>query len=203
MKRFDRAMADRIRAAVTAAEAGSAIEIVVRVAPASGGYRDVPWLVGVSAGTIMLAVALFAPIDVTPPFVIPEVALAGALGAWLARRVRLARWLTSPRRRAAQALEGARASFHTEAVGDTRAHTGVLVYASVLEDCIVVLPDRALEGRAPGATWGAVAKVGRAADAALPERLLAVLAALGQLGREHVPCTEEDINELSDEPRIG
>jgi uncharacterized membrane protein len=204
MRRFDAAVAKRIQEAVARAEGGCDLEIVVRVVPASGGYRDVAAAVGAVVATISLALVLFAPFVVSPWWVLPDVVLTGLVATWLAARVpSLLRALTPPARLRSQALTGARAAFHEEAVGATRRRTGVLVFATVLEDEVLLLLDHPLEGRAPKVVWDTVAQAGARGSADLAERILHVIEELGRTGGRHVPALADNPNELPDAPRIG
>lgn len=204
LRRFDSDVKERIRAAVAAAESGCELELVVRVVPWSGSYRDVPLLAGAAAGALVLAATLFAPIYVDPIFVLPDVLAGGALVGWMFTRLRGARrLLTTTRRRRAQVEERALAEFHREAVSATRARTGVLLLVSMLEGEIALLVDHPLEGKAPRAAWDVIGRRGRADGSDVVERLLRMIADLGELGRQCVPPTTDNPNELPDEPRIG
>jgi uncharacterized membrane protein len=196
MRRFDRFANDRIHAAVTELERHSAAEVVVKVVAASADYPDLPWRFG-AAGVLAAMVASAAMTAADPPLdtgkVLIGLAAAGLVGYFVGDLLR-------PLRRAVAAA--ARLAFHDEALERTRHHTGVMVYASVLEDRVVVVVDRALEGRAPGAAWNRLNTVG-APGTPLLERLLAVLAELGALVATIAPRRDDDVNELSDAPLIG
>lgn len=203
MKRFDEQVAERLRAAVAAAEGRSDLEIVCRVVPRSGGWRSVPWIVGCGVGVALLALVLFAPFSVDPAWVLPEVVLPAAALGWGVSRWPLAlRALAGAGRLDARVLERAQAEMVREAVTATRRGTGVLVMASVLEDRVVTLFDHPLLGRAPRAEWEAAALKGRG-PGDLVGRMLAVVEAVGAVGARHVPALDDNPNELPDEPRIG
>ena len=196
-------MKRRLTEAVAAVEATSGLEVVVRVAPRSGSYRDVAWSGGAALGFALLAAATYLPVQVSDLWLVPNVLLAGAVGAWLTSRLPVVvRLLTRTARRDAQVLEAARACFVSHAVSATGDRTGVLVYASNLEGRVVVLPDFGAEAAAPDAEWAAVRRLGQR-EGALPDRVLAVLAGLVPLGERFVTRRADDTNELPDEPSIG
>jgi putative membrane protein len=206
MRRFDRFANDRIHAAVTELERHSAAEVVVKVVAESADYPDLPWRFG-AAGVLAAMVASAAMTAADPPLdtgkVLIGLAAAGLVGYFVGDLLRpLRRWMLSQGRLDRAVAAAARLAFHDEALERTRHHTGVMVYASVLEDRVVVVVDRALEGRAPGAAWNRLNTVG-APGTPLLERLLAVLAELGALVATIAPRRDDDVNELSDAPLIG
>jgi putative membrane protein len=200
MGHFSTADVARLNAAVTASERGTALEIVVRVARQSGTYTDIAWAIGSLGALAGLVAALFVPMEISPVLVSPAVVASGAIAAAPAVLVPAIRRRLIPRaRRDAQVAEGASAAFHTKAVSATRDRTGVLVYASILEDQIVVLPDHPLEGRFERAAWGRVSLLARTTSGPFVSRIEAVIAALGELGRHALPRGADDANELPDD----
>lgn len=201
-KSFDATAAERLRAGVRAVEQASALEVVVRVVPWSGSYRDVRWRTAALLAFAALVAMVFAPVIIGDMLALVLVLLAGAVGWLVAGRPAVTRWQTSTGRRAEQVLRAARACFHEEAVAVTRGRTGVLLYASVLEDRALTLRDHPLEGRAPLAEWGAIDRLGRPDGSDLRDRLDGMLGALGTLGARVAPPRADETNELPDAPRI-
>lgn len=151
-----------------------------------------------------LCVVIFSPWVFAPVWVVPEAVLLGAVGVALGWKVpAVARLFTTAGRRAREVRLGAQAAFYTEAVSATAGGTGVLVYCSVLEDSVVLIADFAIEGKAPGARWAEVGSKGASDGTDLVERLVAVIEGVGALGAEVAPRAADDVNELSDDPRIG
>lgn len=203
MQRFDARAAAALEAGVAAVEQASALEVVVRVVPWSGSYRDLGWRAALGAAFVTLLVVLFAPFVVDAAWVPPIVAGAAGLGGLTVRVPALARWQGGRHRLEAQVRRAALACFHEEAVGATRDRTGVLVFASVLEDRALTVRDHALEGRAPLAEWGRIDQLGRPDGRDLPTRLHDMLGALAALGPRVAPRQGDEANELPDAPRIG
>lgn len=204
MRHFDEEVSQRLEDGITELEKRCLLEVVVRVTPRSDTYRDTALLWGLLGGLATLVVALFAPLDVHPATVVPNVIVVGLIIGWLGRGRPGTRLLTSARRRQDRCLQMARACFVAESISGTRDRTGVLVYASALEDVVIVLPDLGAEGLAPEVEWTEINRLA-AEPGHLPDRIMKVLPALGELGAKHCPAGEDDDNpdELSNKPIIG
>ncbi len=203
MKRFDSDAADRIEAAIEAAEAVSELEIVVRVIGRSDPYPDVRWLWGAALTFAVLVFSILTPWDFEPLWLLLELPLVGLLGWWLGGSDALTGLATTRRRRADHVRRGANDCFVENAMSGTRARTGVLVYASVLERLVLVLPDHGADAAAPQAEWDAITIRGRTGDRDLLERVLSVLDDLKELGAKRLPPTEDNPDELPNRPIMG
>jgi putative membrane protein len=205
MIRTDRSFSDAVAEAVRAAERGTAAEIVVVVAARSGSYLDLALIAGAAIAAVVLAVALFAPAVFPPLAVALEVPVAFGVTAWLLNRTPgLLSWLV-PRVRARGQVERAAAEyFLAEAVHGTNAHTGLLLFVSVLEERATLVPDLGLQGRVPEPLWMTVrfAERGDGRRVKTRDDLLRGIAAIGGLLRERAPEDRGDVNELPDAPRI-
>jgi len=205
MIKTDREFSEAVEHAVRAAERGTAAELIVVVASRSGSYLDAALAAGGLVALVTLVVALFAPISLRPAAVAVEVPLAFALAAWIAHRAPVVlRALTPPHRMRRQVERAAAEHFVAEAVHGTRGRTGLLVYLSLLEERVVLLPDLGLQGRVPLAllqdvSWAA------SGDPSHPRSQADVLrgiAGLGALLNERLPADGDDTNESPDAPRI-
>jgi len=209
----------RVSAAVAAAEARTAGEIVTVVADRSDGYSDIAfaWAALVS----FTALALFA---LFPQFVLGKLEwLAGGwnhewtdrellgiatalaivkfLAAWAILHWQRLRFALVPAPiKTARALGRAIDLFKVGAERRTHGRTGILIYLSMREHRAEIVADEAIASKVPPETWGeAMAamlveiKAGRCADGmiAAVERVGAVLA-------EHFPRAADDHNELPD-----
>ena len=151
----------RINAAVTAAEARTSAEIVPVVARDSGRYDRAEDAVGFVIGLGVLALVWLvypAPPEpgswAGPPAALELVALLGAmivgssLGTALATRVPWLRRLAIPPAQMQEEVErAARAMFHDRRVHHTRERDAVMIYVSVFERVVWIIPDRAIEDR--------------------------------------------------------
>lgn len=196
MIRNDRRFAPALEHAVGEAERGTAAELIVVVASRSGSYLDVALASGGVAALAVLIAALFVPAVFRPAAVALEVPLVFGLAAWLAHRTPpWLRLLTPAARQREQVDRAAAARFLAEAVHGTRARTGLLVYVSLLEEQVSLVPDLGLEGRVPRTAWPAI-RPRTEAD------VLDGIRAIGVLLRAHVPGDAADVNESPDAPRM-
>jgi putative membrane protein len=205
MIRTDRAFSEAVTRAVSGAERGTGAELIVVVAARSGTYLDVALLAGAAAASLTLLVALFAPAVFPPAVVAVEVPLVLAIAAWLAHRTpALLRALTPQARMRRQVDRAAAAHFLAEAVHGTRRRTGLLVYLSLLEEHVALIPDLGLEGKIPSAVWSEVAW-GTDGDRKRPRSGSDFAGGIDQIGailRTRVPADDTDGNESPDAPRF-
>ena len=145
---FSEADRERIRAAVQAAEARCGAELVPAVEPDSDDYEAVPWKLAALL-TLFMLVALMALHQFTDallwwplPLFGLLILLAGAVGYMLPR------WSQGIRRRLIHAnrLEfevdrSAHELFHELGVSNTTDRMGILLYFSLFERRLEILPD--------------------------------------------------------------
>jgi putative membrane protein len=190
---------DATRQAIAEIEGRTSAEVVVTLRRHSGDYRRADFLLGFLLALVTLLLLLFLPQSFALLAFPIDVTLAFLAGAWLGPRCpRLRRWLTPKAVRRANVHVCARAAFVDSAVHRLARRNGLLVYVSLLERAIEVLPDLGLEPDELGQPWNLA--VGRLRDALLPrpnfERFLATLRGLGPpLGRAY-PRTADDVDEL-------
>lgn len=204
--KFTEADYDAITEAVEAAEAKTTAELVVVIRPQSGSYRDVCYAAGAVASFLALLFVLYSPYDFSPFWIPPELAVIFAIVALLVGFSSLRRALTTKARRKSQVLACASAAFFAEGVGRTRAHTGVLIYFSMLERRIELLPDTGVLQAVPLAEWREFLKTLKpAAHAHRPTALfIERLHALGELLGRFMPANDADNpDEIPNRPRVG
>ena len=205
MMRTDHRFSEAVERAVREAERGNAAELIVVVSARSGSYLDVALAIGAAAATAVLLLALFAPATFHPVAVAIEVPLAFGLVAWLAHRSPgLLGAVVSAARKRKQVERAAAEHFLAEAVHGTRGRTGLLVYPSLLEERVALLPDLGLEGRVPGAAWSEV-RWSATGDPSRPRTQDDFVSGIEQLGailRARLPADGGDDNEVPDAPRI-
>jgi putative membrane protein len=201
----------RIDEAVRAAESGTSGEVVVVIASASGDYASASWWSAFAlASLIMLAdlgyrhYATFW-LSWNADAVWLAVLVAGSLGFLAAYWPPLRRALAGRERLARAVRQAAEAAFARERVFETRDRTGILVYLSLLERQVVVLPDAGIAAKAPEAAWAAVVsevvlgmKAGRPAEA-----LVAAVKTCGStLLAAGFTARPDDTNEIPDGARF-
>jgi putative membrane protein len=195
----------RVESAVRRLESRSAAEVVVVAAQRSGSYRDIALGVGAGVAWIALVIVVVSPVAFSAYWTLLETAAVFGLTSWLTHRTPslLARLVTASRRKR-QCLQATRAAYLEEAVDRTRDRTGVLVYLSLLERRVTLLPDVGVLGRVPAGKLYAV----RWGDGPDPEdtssldAFLAGLAALETILADGIPAGEDNPNERPDSPRI-
>ncbi|HEU4536317.1 MAG TPA: hypothetical protein VFS00_19465 [Polyangiaceae bacterium] len=201
---FEAKARERVGEAVRAIELETSAEVVVALRPASGHYRHTDYLVGAIVALALLCVFLYHPEPFAYDFLPLELAAAFGLGALgSAYFGPLRRALTSRALRAASVRRAAREAFVDLGVSRTRARTGVLVYVSMFERRVEVVPD-------VGVDAGALEAAARQAQAALEggpgrgpsfERFVAALRRFGPARAAALPREDDDVNELGDEVR--
>ncbi len=209
----------RVSAAVSAAEAHSAGEIVTILTDRSDGYTDVAL-----AWAALAAFTALTFLSVAPDFALglydglladwghqwtPRqiFALAAAVGILMFLAVlglqlwqRLKFWLVLPSIKAARVRNRAVTCFKVGAERRTHGRTGILIYLSMREHRAEIVADAAIASLVAPEVWGeamaamlAELKQGRIADG-----MIAAVDRVGMVLAEHFPRHENDVNELPD-----
>ena len=209
----------RVSAAVSAAEAHTAGEIVTIVTDRSDGY----WDVALAWAALVAATALLA-LSLRPEFYLglvdrltgawanewaPGEIFALALGmatlkflGMLALQLwqPLKFWLVPPPVKSRRVLLRAVTCFKVGAERRTHGRTGILIYLSLREHRAEIVADAAIVSQVAAEAWGeAMAallteiKAGRLADG-----MIAAIGHVGVLLAAHFPRAENDVNELPD-----
>jgi putative membrane protein len=201
----------RIGEAVREAEAGTSGEVVVVITDASDDYDEVPWRAALGlAGLVMLAdlgYRHFATfwLSWNADVVWLGVGAAGIVGYLAASWPPLRRALIGRERMALRVRRAAEAAFTTERVFETRDRTGILIFLSLLEHQVRVMPDVGIAAKTPETEWAGVVstivqgmKAGRPADAVVT----AVRSCGDVLRAAGFTARPDDANELPDAARV-
>lgn len=201
---FDQSACDRLADSVREIERETDAEMVIVVRARSGNYRHADYLCGALLAFASLLFLIFSPVDFGPYFVVIDVALFFALGAYISSRSSaLRRWLTTKKYRADAARMGAAAMFYEAGIANTDAEMGVLIYLSLLERRLEIIADRGVLKAAPPLEWNeCVYELHRAGRRPQLDALLQALKHLGAVLAECLPPTGENPNELPDMPRF-
>lgn len=196
---------ERLEARVAEVERGTCAELVVVLARRSGEYRDLALFPGAAAAALALLLVMYLPVDVPEPLVLPLVFLAGLVGILAGRRwSRQVGRLATGARRTERARARAKEAFVDEAVSATRDRTGLLLFVSLLEGHVEVIPDHGLDARIPRGEWNrltadAVARHGvQRWEAVLDE----LLDGAGSLLAREFPATGDNPDEIPNRPRV-
>lgn len=187
--------------AVRDLERRTSAEVLVAVRRESGQYRDADFIVGAILAMGWLCLFLYHPEPFDFTALPLEIAGAFAVGALLsAYTPTLRRSFSTATRREREVKRSARAAFVDLGVSRTHARRGVLVYVSLFELRVDVVPDVGIDVRALGARWDdVVRKLDRTVRLDLDvERFTSALAELGALLAERYPREAGDTNELPD-----
>jgi putative membrane protein len=202
----------RIAEAVHDAEDGTSGEVMVVIASASEDYPEASWRLAFAlAGLVMLAdlgyrhYATFW-LSWNADAVWLTSLIAGALGFLAGSWPPLRRALVGRSRMSRLVRRAAEAAFTRERVFETRDRTGILVFLSLQEHQVVVLPDTGIATKAPEAAWSVVVenivlgmKAGRPTDA-----LVGAVASCGDILRAAgFTARPDDRNESPDRARFG
>jgi len=196
----------KIERAVMAAERRTSGEIVPMIVAASSRYAeiDLTWLI---AGLLAGATAAFFWGN---PWGLTHAELAwpiggAALGLLVCRFPAVKRRLI-PDARVTEAVHlRSLAAFTAQGLHYTKAHTGILIFASLFEHRVVVLADRGINDKVRSGTWdeivgiitsGLKSKDGSSAFCAAIERCGTILA-------EHFPRAADDQDELKNKLVTG
>ena len=190
---------ERIEQAVIATEKKTSGEIVPILVSTSGRYAEVE-LSGLGLGLVLGTLAAFFWHD---PWGSVQTYLlwpaAGAvLGMVFVSIPSLKRRMISKRRILDAVHSRSLAAFTGHGLHYTNAHTGILIFASLLERRVVVLADRGINQKVNAGTWDEVVKIltaglksGQACDAFCQS-----IARCGELLAEHFPRQADDKDEL-------
>jgi putative membrane protein len=198
-KLFSEEEKERIRQAVIAAERKTSGEIVPVVVTASARYTEIELLglvIGLGIGTLAAAF-LGDPWAHDYAFSWP---MAGAAaGFFLCRIPWTKRRLLTRGRLDDAVLQRSLAAFTAEGLHQTRDHTGILIFVSLLEHDAEVLADKGINEKVPRNTWDEVVRIlttelkaGRACDG-----FCKAIERCGALLAEHFPRSPDDKDELS------
>lgn len=209
----------RVGAAVTRAETGSAGEIVTILAARSDSYADVALAWAAAVGLLALIALALAPDfylgiyesltggwvhEWTPRLVFGVALLVVTVkfaAIWLLllwRPLRL--WLTPAPVRHARVRARAIGFFRIGAERRTHGRTGILIYLSLAEHRAEIVADEAIAARVDADVWGdaMTAMLAEIRQGRLADGLIAAIERVGAVLAEHLPREENDVNELPD-----
>src|SRR5512143_3388726 len=135
--------------AIKAIEAKTSVEVVVAVRQRVAEYRSTDLLFGFACACTSLGVLWFSPFTYAVEHMPFEMLGAFVLGAVLCAFVRPLRRVLTPKAATARQLEtSARAAFYDLGIAKTLRRTGLLVFVSLYEDAVVLVPDAAVDKKA-------------------------------------------------------
>jgi putative membrane protein len=193
----------KVAQAVKEIERGTSAEVVVSVRKTYGHYRHVDVYAGMGLALAMLLFLLFDPREYALEWIPLNVIVAFVLGAALTAGVTtLRRALTSRSLLRENVRRAARAAFYDLGILRTTGRTGILVYVSIFELRVEVVPDIAVKPEAIGPEWlRATQALERAVRQGFDfEAFIEALRSLAAPLARALPIQADDVNELPDEP---
>lgn len=191
---------ERIRQAVVAAEQRTAGEIVPMLVGASARYAEIEIAgmgVGLVAGTLASFVFQDPWASIHSQLLWPLA--SAALGSIFCAIPAFKRNLISKDRIAEAVHLRSLAAFTAQGLHYTRAHTGILILASLLEHRVEVLADKGINEKVPAGTWNEVVQIltvglksGNACDA-----YCKAIERCGEILAQHFPRPPDDKDELA------
>jgi putative membrane protein len=190
----------RIQQAVIAAEKKTSGEIVPMLVTSSGRYAEVE-LSGVIIGLVFGTLAAFIWHD---PWGTVQVYLLwpviGAIAGLVICSIPAFKRRLIPQSRSAEAVHlRSLAAFTAHGLHYTKAHTGILILASLLEHRVVVLADKGINDKVPTGTWDEIVqmltaglKSGNACAA-----FCQAIERCGEILATHFPRSADDQDELA------
>ncbi len=196
---------DRIVDAVESAEKQTSAEFVVVLEPCSGSYRDIDLLFAAGVNFIVMLIAFFSPIVVSPDWLPLNLILLFVL-AWLfsAYTPFVKSLFCSSKRMERQAKEMAQLQFLNQNVTQTRGRTGIMVFVSQLEKRVMVVADSGVMRSVDDDNWIILmAEIQDGFDKSdLSKTAVQAVEKLGEFLAKSLPVAEDDIDELSNIPSL-
>ena len=195
----------RIEGAIAEVEQTTSAELVLVLAASSGSYRDADLSAGALLSALGLIFMVFAPLPVHEILAVTHTLLLFLVGTMASRRLPSLRRLRTPdNRRREQTKVEASAAFHDEGVAATRERNGLLLYLSLLEQRLELVPDTGLEGKVATARWNEVLDGIRhlRSTSEWREAIVPTIRALGPILGEAYPPGADNPDEIPNRPRI-
>ena len=197
---------DRAARVVREIESRTAVQVVVALRVRSDPGRAADYLFGFLTSLAVLVALVYLPISFSIESVPVDSTLAFAVGAILCARLPALRRLLTPRKaREDQVRRAACTAFVEHGLTRTKARLGLLVFVSLFERRVELLPDVGIDLQALGPDWTAAIRelqesIERGPDV---DRFIAAFGALGPLLARVHPRGTGPVEELPDEIAEG
>ncbi len=192
--------------AVAAIESKSQVEAVTVIKPESDPYREAALWAGLTLAWLVNTVYTFLPAEFYYIYIYLETVACFFAAYFLIRFVPALKRRLIPKARMKRQVEVmARAIFQKGGLHHTSAKSAVLIYVSLLEQSVFVLPDRGLENALSPETWQELRAgfQGIFAGSDPAAALLTQLQRCQPVLQAAMPPLPNDINELPDRIEIA
>lgn len=194
---FSESARRKVEEAVARAEQRTSAELVVTLRKSSASYRAAHLLFGALAALVTLALMLFLPREFPLWSFVVDVVLVFGLASALARLAPVVARTFTPEAELAESVHAAAAAtFLEKGVHHCHGRNGVLVYVSVVEQRVELVPDVAVDPKLLEPARKAARDALTAGDL---EAFVHAIESLGPALAESHPRMADDTNELPDE----
>ena len=185
-------------------EQASQIEVVVLIKNKSANYEDIPLGLGAIFLLLAFSILFFIETEIEVQFIYFASLLAFALGIVLGLIPITQNLLTGKKRKTRNVEIMARALFQKGGVHHTSTKIGTLIYFSLLEKMIYILPDRGAEMAIPAEEWQKLNHQFQAVFSAKKpdEALLWALENCKETFNRYIPALETNVNELPNDLKV-
>lgn len=200
-KIFNESFQARLHTAVAEIEKESDAEIVALIYSHSNGYREIALFVAAIVTYLVYSFLMFTPSLITDftLYVAPILVFIGVY--FLVDKVKpIKRRLIPTKTKHKSAEIYARALFQKAGIHHTERNTGVLIFISLLEKSVQIIPDRGIQNAINAEDWGRIQTYFDAIFEAddIESGIVAALSQAKPIFALNVPILPDDINELPD-----
>jgi len=201
MKQFNEDFRTKLYETIELIENNSLVEMVVIIKPNSGKYRDIPVWSGVIFSFLLYTFFMSSSMefDVYLIYGLTLLSFFFVYGLVAISHI-IQPFLIKKKRKLRNVEINARAIFQKGGIRFTQERIGVLIYVSLLEKQVFVLPDRGAEKAIPVEEWTEMKQdfqqIFDVSD--IPAALIDTLKKWQPVFAEHILPVENDINELPD-----
>lgn len=206
MKYFDENFKVQLRDVIAEIENNSLVEIVTVVKARSHNYADVPLWWGVGSWFVVFSFFMFHHMEYGDYTFYTGTITSFFIGMILPLAIKPLMRLFISKSKCKQHVEvKGRAIFQKAGIRHTKDEIGVLVYVSLFEKEVLILPDRGAENALPEEEWALMNnKFQELFEADNPANaLIKALKNTIPVFSAYIPPVENDINELPDEVEIN
>lgn len=201
MKRFNEDFRTRLYDTIKDIENNSLVEIVVLIKPQSGKYRDIALWAGIIFSFTLYTFFMFSPISfdvfIIYAFTILSFFVVYTLFSALPM---IESKFTNQKRKDKNVEIAARAIFQKAGIRFTSERIGTLIYCSLFEKRVCILPDRGTKNAIPEQDWIEIEKNFNSVfdSQNIPEAIIEQLVKCKSIFSQFLPPIENDVNELPD-----
>lgn len=205
MNRFNEAFRTKLYETIELIENNSLVEMVVIIKPQSGKYRDIAVWCGIIFSFLSYTFFMFSPFEFGVYMIYGETLLSFFLIYGIVSLIPRLQSILIKKKRASRNVEiNARAIFQKGGLRFTEERIGTLIYVSLLEKQVFILPDRGAENALPAEDWKEMKQdfqlIFSSKD--VPSELIGKLGKWQPVFAKYIPPVENDINELPDDMKV-